>query len=184
MMDPARCQHCRHLADERSFMCEDCASQADAEADALRVQLWEAVDRIAEAERLFRNLYADTHPEDVSVAVLAWLNPDTPGRSSPAPDGTVWDGSRWITDQDRIESGEFPHTRESRVRDSRRELMQPAPADLIDDLPRSRAPELEEQVVRLRDGVKTLRTYIGTEAGPMSRAQALELCDQLLGWDL
>lgn len=31
-----RCQHCPCTADERSFMCEDCAGQADAEAVELR----------------------------------------------------------------------------------------------------------------------------------------------------
>lgn len=38
MTDPseARCQHCPCRADERSFMCEDCMGQADAELDALR----------------------------------------------------------------------------------------------------------------------------------------------------
>lgn len=31
-----RCQHCPSLADERSFMCEGCASQADEEVQTLR----------------------------------------------------------------------------------------------------------------------------------------------------
>jgi hypothetical protein len=33
---PPRCQHCPNLADERSFMCEDCAGRADAEVVGLR----------------------------------------------------------------------------------------------------------------------------------------------------
>jgi hypothetical protein len=40
-----RCQHCPNLADERSFMCEDCAGKADAEVDGLREQLRGAVSR-------------------------------------------------------------------------------------------------------------------------------------------
>jgi hypothetical protein len=35
----ARCQHCPNLADERSFMCEDCAVKADTEVNDLREQL-------------------------------------------------------------------------------------------------------------------------------------------------
>lgn len=41
----ARCQHCPCLADERSFMCEDCASQADHEVQELR----DRGDALAEA---------------------------------------------------------------------------------------------------------------------------------------
>jgi hypothetical protein len=42
--EPARCQHCPDmLADERSFMCEDCAFKADTEVDDLREQLRGAV---------------------------------------------------------------------------------------------------------------------------------------------
>ena len=50
----ARCQHCPNLADERSFMCEDCAAQADEEVQTLRDQLRGAVsdrDALAEAAR-------------------------------------------------------------------------------------------------------------------------------------
>lgn len=39
-----RCQHCPHLADERSFMCEECSGKADEEADSLREQLRGAVE--------------------------------------------------------------------------------------------------------------------------------------------
>jgi broad specificity phosphatase PhoE len=38
-MSAARCQHCPNLADERSFMCEDCAGRADAEVVELREAL-------------------------------------------------------------------------------------------------------------------------------------------------
>jgi hypothetical protein len=46
-----RCQHCPALADERSFMCEDCAGEADAEVDTLRDQLAGAV-AVADVEQL------------------------------------------------------------------------------------------------------------------------------------
>jgi hypothetical protein len=39
-----RCQHCPALADERSFMCEDCAATADEEVQTLRDQLTRVVD--------------------------------------------------------------------------------------------------------------------------------------------
>lgn len=49
------------------------------ECEAARQQLRGAVERIAEADRLLRAAYADTHPEDVPVEVLGWLNPDALG---------------------------------------------------------------------------------------------------------
>lgn len=46
-----RCQHCPHtLADERSFMCSDCAAQADDEVQTLRDQFAGAVERAEKAE--------------------------------------------------------------------------------------------------------------------------------------
>jgi hypothetical protein len=46
-----RCQHCPALADECSFMCEDCAAQADEEVQTLRDQLQGAVE---ERDKLLR----------------------------------------------------------------------------------------------------------------------------------
>lgn len=43
-----RCQHCPCAADERSFMCEDCAGKADAEVVELR-DTQEAATRAVEA---------------------------------------------------------------------------------------------------------------------------------------
>jgi hypothetical protein len=36
----------------------------------------ELQEKIAEADRLLRAAYADTHPEDVPLDVLNWLNPE------------------------------------------------------------------------------------------------------------
>lgn len=48
-----RCQHCPHtLADERSFMCSDCAAQADDEVQTLRDQFAGAVERAEKAEAI------------------------------------------------------------------------------------------------------------------------------------
>lgn len=43
--ETARCQHCPNPADERSYMCTDCASKADTEVQELR----DALDTDTEA---------------------------------------------------------------------------------------------------------------------------------------
>lgn len=70
--EPARCQHCPNLADERSFMCEDCAYEADTEVQELRDQvegtlgaLVELVLADDEAMRRARKAYVSGPPHGV-----------------------------------------------------------------------------------------------------------------------
>lgn len=72
-----RCQHCRSLADERSFMCEDHAFRADTEVQTLRDHLADAVKRIADLEaelhRAHRmiGVYASHASVEILDAVMA-----------------------------------------------------------------------------------------------------------------
>lgn len=67
---------------------DDCCDLTDEQLEAMRgredpkvaamlpsPRSTELRQRLAEAERLLRAAYADTHPEDVPLDVLAWLNP-------------------------------------------------------------------------------------------------------------
>jgi hypothetical protein len=45
LLAPPRCQHCPNLADERSFMCERCAAEADAGLEVLRDHLRGVVEK-------------------------------------------------------------------------------------------------------------------------------------------
>lgn len=52
--DLSHCQHCSSLADERSFMCEEHADEADEEVQTLRDQLTKAVEALCVADQLLR----------------------------------------------------------------------------------------------------------------------------------
>jgi hypothetical protein len=55
---------------------------SSAEDESLAILEEKCRERLGEADRLLRRAYADTHPEDVPVDVLAWLNPE-PGTWRP-----------------------------------------------------------------------------------------------------
>jgi hypothetical protein len=71
MSERARCQHCSCWADERSFMCESCAYEADTEVQDLR-------DRVDTLEAAIR-----AHRDDVR----ALYNAETPTE----PDALLWE---------------------------------------------------------------------------------------------
>ena len=77
--DAARCQHCPNLADERSYMCEDCASRADAEVQELRDERLTHAER----ERVLWWLHRPVPPgpmKDLDEAIIRKLSTGGDGR--------------------------------------------------------------------------------------------------------
>ena len=56
------CQHCPNLADERSFMCEDCAAEADKERD-------DALEEVSRLRGVIRESYDSLHAGRMAEAM-------------------------------------------------------------------------------------------------------------------
>jgi hypothetical protein len=71
-----RCQHCNNLADERSFMCDDCASEADAEVDDLRMQIKRVRQALSDHERDRKSLDRIISKLNMLLRVAGVAEPD------------------------------------------------------------------------------------------------------------
>lgn len=69
-----RCQHCELPADERSFMCEDHAHEADTEVETLTEQLRGAVSE-CERLRVFERAFAKV-PQEQQARIMDAVRAD------------------------------------------------------------------------------------------------------------
>jgi hypothetical protein len=82
-----RCQHCPALADERSFMCEDHASEADEEVQTLRDYASEADEEVQTLRDQLRGAVALM--DDQWDRVLWWLRKPVPPGPAKALDESI-----------------------------------------------------------------------------------------------